>query len=475
MRKRLIGMLLLVLAVMMLSTGAVQAGFVKSGKSTYYKKEDGTYATGLQEINGKLYYFSSTGALYKSQWITDSNGKKYYASRTGKLFRSRWAKHKMYFNDQGQLSTGLTEIKGKLFYFGLKTGFVQIGKLKDTSTGKLYITNKSGRIYRGCFFKYNGKSYYANSDGSLALGLTQIGNDYYFFHKKNGRMITKATRKVNGKTYYLTKTGAAARSRWVKINKKYYYFLSDGTMATNQFIGSKWYVGADGTRVKRTVDENGVVTVNGKKYLFDDSGNMITGQWVTKGSNTYYCGADGALLTGLQTLDDAKYYFDENGVMLKDTIKVIGSTTYKVGSDGKLTETTGTLGSTIAEYAQQFVGNPYVYGGTSLTNGCDCSGFCYAVYGHFGIQLMRVADDQMNGPNEAYQKLGYKKGTVIKDADLLPGDMIFYVKNGYAHHAALYIGDGKVVHAANSRLGIIISDMDYSGVRAKDHAMRYWA
>ena len=148
---------------------------------------------------------------------------------------------------------------------------------------------------------------------------------------------------------------------------------------------------------------------------------------------------------------------------------------YQIDEEGKVTGTTDASGAAMATYAQQFVGNPYVYGGTSLTKGADCSGFCYSVHQKFGIQLMRVADDQMKGPNAAYQKLGYKKGMVIKDADLLPGDLVFYGSSSYASHVAMYIGNNKIVHAANSRLGIIISDMDYVKSRVKDHNMRYWA
>ena len=88
---------------------------------------------------------------------------------------------------------------------------------------------------------------------------------------------------------------------------------------------------------------------------------------------------------------------------------------------------------------------------------------------------MRVADDQMKGPSEAYQKLGYKKGVVVSDKDLEPGDLVFYGSASYASHVAIYIGDNKVVHAANSRLGIIISDMDYVRSRVKNKSMRYWA
>ena len=101
----------------------------------------------------------------------------------------------------------------------------------------------------------------------------------------------------------------------------------------------------------------------------------------------------------------------------------------------------------IVEFALQFVGNPYVWGGTSLTGGADCSGFVLSVMNEFGYSLPRVAIDQYNASTK-------------KDiADLEPGDLVFY--GGDIHHVALYIGDGQIVHAANSRLGIIISDVTW--------------
>ena len=105
-------------------------------------------------------------------------------------------------------------------------------------------------------------------------------------------------------------------------------------------------------------------------------------------------------------------------------------------------------GSSIASFASQFVGNPYVYGGTSLTNGADCSGFVMSVFKEFGYDLPRVAAAQY----EASQK---------KDiSQMETGDLVFYGAGGI-NHVALYIGDGKVVHALNSNKGIVITDYNY--------------
>lgn len=111
--------------------------------------------------------------------------------------------------------------------------------------------------------------------------------------------------------------------------------------------------------------------------------------------------------------------------------------------------TISTRGQEIADFAIQFVGNPYKYGGTSLTDGADCSGFVYAVYAHFGYQLPRSSYDQANA--------GYQ----VSVSDLKPGDLIFYRDFG---HVALYVGNGQVVHASTPQTGIKYSAYNYASI-----------
>ncbi len=104
----------------------------------------------------------------------------------------------------------------------------------------------------------------------------------------------------------------------------------------------------------------------------------------------------------------------------------------------------------IVEYAKQFLGNRYVYGGTSLTKGVDCSGFTMAVYKHFGISLPHHSGSQA------------REGTKITADQLQPGDLIFYAdSSGTINHVALYIGGGQVIHASNEKTGIRISNYRY--------------
>lgn len=121
-------------------------------------------------------------------------------------------------------------------------------------------------------------------------------------------------------------------------------------------------------------------------------------------------------------------------------------------SDSSVSSTStssSSLGSDIANYALQFVGNPYVYGGTSLTNGTDCSGFTMSVYAHFGYSLSRTAAAQSGN------------GTNVSFGNLQPGDLVFYNNGGGIGHVALYIGNGQVVHASNAKTGIKVSAYNY--------------
>jgi len=115
--------------------------------------------------------------------------------------------------------------------------------------------------------------------------------------------------------------------------------------------------------------------------------------------------------------------------------------------------TTSVAGSELVKYALQFVGNPYKYGGTSLTNGADCSGFVQSVFAHFDYSLERTSSSQA-------KTAGYTDVS-LKESDLQPGDLIFYANSrGSVYHVAIYIGDGKIVHASNNRKEITISEYD---------------
>ena len=120
-----------------------------------------------------------------------------------------------------------------------------------------------------------------------------------------------------------------------------------------------------------------------------------------------------------------------------------GSSSQKASSSGSSKR------AQIANYATQFLGNPYVWGGTSLTNGADCSGFTQSVFAHFGITTGRSSRDQA------------AKGKEISMSAIQPGDLLFYASGNYINHVAIYIGDGKIIHSSNPTTGITITKYNY--------------
>ena len=100
-------------------------------------------------------------------------------------------------------------------------------------------------------------------------------------------------------------------------------------------------------------------------------------------------------------------------------------------------------------YAQQFLGNPYVYGGTSLTKGADCSGFVMSVFSHFGISTGRSSRDQA------------ARGKTIPVSEVKPGDLLFYASGSYINHVGIYVGNGKIIHSSTPATGICYAPSNY--------------
>lgn len=111
------------------------------------------------------------------------------------------------------------------------------------------------------------------------------------------------------------------------------------------------------------------------------------------------------------------------------------------------------LRSSIVNYAMQFLGNRYVHGGSSLVTGTDCSGFTSLIYKEFGYSLSRTPSGQLSS-----------NGRSIDYSQIQPGDIICYGKGGKCTHVALYMGNGQIIHSANSRKGVVIYQADYDTI-----------
>ena len=171
--------------------------------------------------------------------------------------------------------------------------------------------------------------------------------------------------------------------------------------------------------------------------VYDEDGNEVDADEAAENGDTVY-DEDGNEVDPSETTssdDDVKY--DEYGNVIDSDNTVDPDS---VSSSSSSSSSSGS-GSSIVDYATQFVGNPYVWGGTSLTGGADCSGFTQSVYAQFGYSLPRTSYEQQNW------------GTEVSYADAQPGDLICY-----GGHVAIYMGNGQIVHASNSQDGIKISN-----------------
>lgn len=163
-----------------------------------------------------------------------------------------------------------------------------------------------------------------------------------------------------------------------------------------------------------------------EEVQYDEDGNVVSGS--SDGSSDYEYDEYGNVIDTDNTVD----YNSEASS---------SDSSADSSSDSSSASSSSGSGSSVVSYATQFVGNPYVWGGTSLTSGADCSGFVQSVYANFGVSLPRTSYEQQNA--------GYE----VSYADAQPGDLICY-----GGHVAIYMGNGQIVHASNSRDGIKVSD-----------------
>mgnify|MGYP004479340403 FL=1 len=171
--------------------------------------------------------------------------------------------------------------------------------------------------------------------------------------------------------------------------------------------------------------------------VYDEDGNEVDADEAAENGDTVYDKDGNEVDPSEVTSSDDDVDYDEYGNVIDSDNTVDPDS---VSSSSSSSSSSGS-GSSIVDYATQFVGNPYVWGGTSLTGGADCSGFTQSVYAQFGYSLPRTSYEQQNW------------GTEVSYADAQPGDLICY-----GGHVAIYMGNGQIVHASNSRDGIKISN-----------------
>ena len=202
------------------------------------------------------------------------------------------------------------------------------------------------------------------------------------------------------------------KGTWMKTDGRWWFKYSSGGYAKHwELLDEKW-------------------------YYFDDQGWMKSNEWINPDGNWYYLSNDGAMLTGYNRVGDTPYFFRTSGVLVENK------------------------GEAVAEYAKTFANKipvlPYEPAGRDLTVGVDCSGFTYAIYKNFDIDLGTTTETQFN---QGIDVTGSEK----------PGDLIFF--NNLAH-VGINIGGNQVVHANSERKFVNITNNEYIG--SIDGARRVW-
>lgn len=212
---------------------------------------------------------------------------------------------------------------------------------------------------------------------------------------------------------------------------------TDGNSGDNSSAGT----GAEGEGGGSTVVAPEVSTSSEPGYITGNSVRLRSGPSTSADVITELYYGNSVTITGTSGEWTAITYNGKNGYVYS---QYVAKGEYKPVSSGGSSD----LGREIADYALQYVGYKYTWGGSSPSTGFDCSGLMYYVYKHFGYTLNRVANDQT------------RNGKHVDPSDLQPGDILcFYSGSNYVGHVGMYIGDNKFVHAANSNTGVIITEI----------------
>lgn len=445
------------------------SGFVTIHGDKYYFR-NGVPLTGMQEISGKRYYFTTDGIMRTGVVTVDGV--------------------KMYFDK----STGVQ-----------KTGFVTIGN------AVYYFDETAGRL--SGLQEIDGNRYYFDGYGVRLKGRVILGSDAYYFDESTGKMKYGLIKTPFGTVYANPSTGKLQTGFITTGGKKYYFRPSYYTMATGWLtVGdNQYYMNADGVQQQGFTAINGytyylysdhlakgATEINGHEYLFTDGGVMLTG-WVTDGDKNYYYDhetgeriiglvksgqyyfgflKDGTLGEGAVTFDDGKeYYFDErfhfaclglhsaedgklhyydlNEGMRKN--KTWTQDGIKFTADANGVVHVAEVNSTFAEILNdgiQYLGTPY----GNFDGGLVCSTFVAQVLNDTFMQFDYNAGKSLH----MYSMFtdDYPEAVSYDKSDLQLGDLVYYVYGnckesdncgyvGELHHVGIYIGSGKLMEAAS--------------------------
>ena len=303
------------------------------------------------------------------------------------------------------------------------------------------------------FVKENGKWYFYVNNVQKKGWIEYKGNKYYIINTYE--LPQNMWRKINGNLYYFNKDGIMIKDQKISIDGKEYQFNKNGHMVDLDSSKKLNEVSAEQQKLydlgQQTLVEaaskkkNGVLYEAGKYYRYQD-GKKVRGWYKENGKWYYFLNSFNRAENLWRKIDNNLYYFDQNGVMLTNTTTNIKGITYRFNKGGSLASSSSQIKiNKVIEVAKSKIGSNYVWGAQG-PNTFDCSGLMLYSFSHgAGITLPRVSKDQAT------------VGTYVSRSELRPGDLIFW--GSPVHHVALYIGNGKYIHAPQPGSTVTIANL----------------
>ena len=305
----------------------------------YYTNENGELAKGITKINDQFYHFDKeSGMLIKQAGWIDEGEKKYYSNADGVLYVNQFISFgstKYYMGEDGSVQKGIVKANdGNYYHMDEESGILVKKAGWLEKDGKRYYANAEGRLYRNQFISFGSTKYYMGEDGSVQKGIVKANDgNYYHMDEESGILVKKAG--------------------WLEKDGKRYYANAEGRLYRNQFIsfGSQYYYCTGDASIVQgkkypvkgvlyTFDKNGVMQItpgwgeyNGKKYYINPSTGFPYKGWITFGQTSYYADSNGLLVSGWQKINGYSYYFYPSNYVMARNTTINGK---RIGQDGRV-------------------------------------------------------------------------------------------------------------------------------------------
>ena len=337
--------------------------FISFGPHRFYMGADGAAMTGtFTASDGKVYSADDTGEILgsKAQWVV-RNGKRYFVSADGQLYKNQFitfGPRRFYMGPDGAVITGIvTANDGRMYNADDETGEIIQKAQWIEKNGKRYFSKDDGELYRNQFISFGYRRYYMGKDAAAMTGVFTANDGKKYAAKSDGELYRSQFINADGLSYHIDEDGAVSigiftasdgnkyyadektgaivkKAQWIEKNGKRYFSNADGMLYRNQFISfgtHRFYMGPDGAVITGIYEANDGklyhadatgevvqkaqwIEINGKRYFSNSEGILYRNQFISFGPLRYFMGPDGALVIGNFIFEGKKYKTDTNGV-----------------------------------------------------------------------------------------------------------------------------------------------------------------